>query len=80
MRKLFPTTVRSRAVTRPVNAPGHGGGSPLSDRENPRWRSATGSTPVHRVRAIPARPSVGMPVGKFLANDQLTDSYRRENE
>ena len=44
----------SAFVARPVNSPVDGGDSLLSDRENPRWRSATGSMPVHRVRQVPS--------------------------
>jgi len=37
----------SAFVARPVNIPGDGGASLLSDQGNPRWWSAIGSVPVH---------------------------------
>jgi hypothetical protein len=66
MKPFCPAKARYRPVRRPVNSPGDGGAILLSDRENPRWRSAAGSMPAHRARAFPARPSVGITVGKAL--------------
>lgn len=68
MQTFCPAKARFLQVSRPVNTSSDGGGSLLSDHENPRWWSAILPSSLSNPCDCDGTGMVGMTVGKLFSN------------